>query len=134
MIQIQECKLKLRDDQWQELESHLIGKQSDPGARARDNRLFIEAILWMVSTNALWQRIPPQFGNWNATYMRFRRWTESNFWRFLAQSRIKDPELLRMLTEIADYADRYTKRKEMRLRRMTHKKLYMAAIAASKDI
>ncbi|NJM50672.1 MAG: transposase, partial [Sphingomonadales bacterium] len=27
---------------------HLPGKVSDPGRTARDNRLFVEAILWMA--------------------------------------------------------------------------------------
>ncbi|AMP02067.1 hypothetical protein CAter282_4302 [Collimonas arenae] len=134
MSQIQEYKLKLRDDQWLQLESHLIGKPSDPGVCARNNRLFIEAILWVVSNHALWQSIPPQLGKWNATYVRFRRWTESNFWRFLAQSRIQDPELLRMLEKIADYADLYTQRKEQRLRRSMHKKLYRGEIVPSEGV
>jgi transposase len=134
MNQMQEYELKLRDDQWLQLESHLIGGPSDPGGRAKSNRLFIEAILWMVSNNALWRSLPPQFGNWNAAYMRFRRWTESNFWRFLAQRSIQDPELLLMLGEIADYGDSYTERREQRLRRKNFKKLYLDESAATKEI
>ncbi|AIY41681.1 Mobile element protein [Collimonas arenae] len=129
MNQIQEYELKLGDEQWSQLEPILIGRPGGPGMCAKDNRLFIEAILWVVSNKALWHSVPPQFGKWNATYMRFRRWTESNFWRFLLQSRIQDPDLLRMLTEIADYADLYSQRREWRLYRRNHKKLYAREIA-----
>ena len=110
----------------------MIGKASDPGACGRNNRLFMEAVLWIVSNKGLWHRIPPQFGKWNATYMRFRRWTESNFWRFLVQDGVNDPELLRMLTDIADYADLYTKRREQRLIRRNYKKLYTGEAATFK--
>ncbi|WP_211441249.1 transposase [Collimonas humicola] len=126
MDELHKCELKLRDDQWLQLEPLMIGKASDPGMCGRNNRLFMEAILWMVENKGLWHRIPSQFGKWNATYMRFRRWTESNFWRFLTQSGIEDPGLRLMLGEIADYADLYTRRRELRRVRKNYKKLYMA--------
>ncbi|WP_211441657.1 transposase [Collimonas humicola] len=126
MDEMDKYEMKLRDDQWLQLEPLMIGKASDPGMCGRNNRLFMEAILWMVENKGLWHRIPAEFGNWNATYMRFRRWTESNFWRFLAQSGIEDPGLRLMLGEIADYADLYTRRRELRRVRKNYKKLYMA--------
>lgn len=113
----------------------MIGKVNDLGIFGRNNRLFIEAILWMASNKGLWHLIPPQFGKWNAIYMRFRRWTEANFWRFLlAQREIKDPDLLLLLAEIADYADLYTRRKEQRLIRRNYKKLYMSEVSESKGL
>ena len=132
MDETHQYEMKLRDDQWLQLEPFMIGKASDPGACGRNNRLFMEAVLWIVSNKGLWHRIPPQFGKWNATYMRFRRWTESNFWRFLVQDGVNDPELLRMLTDIADYADLYTKRREQRLIRRNYKKLYTGEAATFK--
>ncbi|MGB7196050.1 MAG: transposase [Collimonas pratensis] len=128
MDEIQKYEMKLRDDQWLQLEPFMIGKASDPGMCGRNNRLFMEAVLWIVSNKGLWHRIPSEFGNWNATYMRFRRWTESNFWRYLAQSKIDDPGLQLMLGEIADYADLYTQRRELRRIRKNYKKLYMGEI------
>ena len=35
----------LRDDQWDRIKGLLAGKRGDPGARAGDNRLFVEAVL-----------------------------------------------------------------------------------------
>ncbi|PFH08054.1 putative transposase of IS4/5 family DUF4096 [Collimonas sp. PA-H2] len=134
MDEIHIYEMKLRDDQWLQLEPLMIGKASDPGMHGRNNRLFMEAVLWIVANKGLWHRIPSEFGQWNATYMRFRRWTESNFWRFLAQSRIQDPDLLRMLTEIADYADLYTQRREQRRVRKSYRKRYMGGVGIAKDI
>jgi transposase len=45
---MQEIRKLLRDDQWKRLEPLLPGKAGDRGATGRDNRLFLEAVLWIV--------------------------------------------------------------------------------------
>lgn len=42
----------LRDDQWARIEPLLPGKVGDRGVTAKDNRLFIEAVLWIARTGA----------------------------------------------------------------------------------
>ena len=37
---------------WQRLKSYLPGRLSDAVATAKDNRLFLEAVLWRVRTGA----------------------------------------------------------------------------------
>jgi hypothetical protein len=37
----------LRNDQWERIAPELPGKAGDPGVTARDNRLFVEAVLWI---------------------------------------------------------------------------------------
>ncbi len=54
--------MKIDDSQWQELAPLLLGKHSDPGANARNNRLFIDAMLWVISQQASWSRLPSDFG------------------------------------------------------------------------
>jgi len=49
----------LRNDQWERVEHLLPGKASDPGVTARDNRLFLEAVLWIARTGAPWRDLPP---------------------------------------------------------------------------
>ncbi len=39
---------ELSDSVWARIEPHLPGKESDPGRSGRDNRLFVEAILWLA--------------------------------------------------------------------------------------
>lgn len=36
----------LRDDQWAKIEKLLPGREATPGVTAKDNRLFVEAILY----------------------------------------------------------------------------------------
>ena len=39
----------LRDDQWDRIAPLLPGKNTDPGRTAADNRLFVEAVLCILS-------------------------------------------------------------------------------------
>ena len=62
------------DATWAKVEGLLPGKASDRGVTARDNRLFLEAVLWRVRTGLPWRDLPGDFGNWNSVFQRFRRW------------------------------------------------------------
>jgi transposase len=48
-------RLPLRDDQWVRIEPLLHGKAGDRGRTGADNRLFVEAMLWMARTGAPWR-------------------------------------------------------------------------------
>src|SRR5215211_5935887 len=61
------------DAVWEKIAPLLPGKASDPGATAKDNRLFLEAVLWRVRTGVPWRDLPSGFGNWNSVFQRFRR-------------------------------------------------------------
>ena len=64
----------LSDSQWQRIAPLLPGKSDDPGRTARDNRDFLEAVLWIARTGAPWRDLPAEFGLWNSVFRRFRRW------------------------------------------------------------
>ncbi|SFA75050.1 Transposase [Collimonas sp. OK607] len=134
MDNVQKQEIKLQDEQWQMLEPLLTGKQSDPGANAKNNRLFIEAVLWIVVNKTVWRHLPQQFGSSSTAYMRFRRWTECDFWRQLAQSGIGDAKLVWALERIVEYSDLYTRRIEQRLLRKNQKTIYKSAIAAARAV
>ncbi len=70
----------LTDERWALISSHVPGKEGDPGCRGRDNRLFLEAVLWIARTGSPWRSLPPQFGKWYTTYTRFRRWSKNDVW------------------------------------------------------
>jgi transposase len=67
-------RFMLTDAQWAKLAPLLPGKRGDPGRPGKDNRLFVESVLWIARTGAPWRDIPATFGDWNAIYKRFRRW------------------------------------------------------------
>ena len=84
----------LRDDQWERIKDLLPGKATDCGVTAKDNRLFVEAVLWIGRTGAPWRDLPAELGNWHTTYTRFSRWSKSGVWDrvFEAISQDRDEE------------------------------------------
>ena len=64
----------LSDEQWERVAPLLSGKPGDPGRSGADNRRFLEAVLWIARTGSPWRDLHAEFGNWNSTFQRFRRW------------------------------------------------------------
>jgi transposase len=64
------------DTAWEKVAPLLPGKPTDPGATGKDNRLFLEAVLWRVRTGVPWRDLPGAFGKWNSVFQRFRRWVK----------------------------------------------------------
>jgi putative transposase len=85
-------RLVLRDDQWLRMEPHLAGKATDRGVTAKDNRRFVEAVLWIVRTSSPWRDLPPVFGNWNSVFRRFSRWSRDGVWWNLFKALADDPD------------------------------------------
>jgi transposase len=68
----------LTDAQWAKMEPLCLGKPSDPGRSGKDNRLFVEAVLWIARTGSPWRDLPPSFGHWNSVFTRFRDWVKAD--------------------------------------------------------
>jgi transposase len=71
------ARFVVSDAVWEKIEPLLPGKKSDPGVTAKDNRLFLEAVLWRVRAGLPWRDLPPGFGHWNSVFKRFRRWVRA---------------------------------------------------------
>lgn len=83
----------LRDDQWERIKELLPGKVGDCGVTAKDNRLFIEAVLWIARTGAPWRDLPVELGNWHTTFTRFSRWSKTGIWQRLIDAVRDDVDL-----------------------------------------
>jgi len=82
----------LRADQWNRVAPLLPGKETDPGRTADDNRLFVEAVLWIARTGAPWRDLPERYGKWNSVYQRFNRWAKVGVWEQVFET-LQDPDL-----------------------------------------
>lgn len=71
----------LNDAQWKRIEQMLPGKPGDVGRTGADNRLFVEAVLWIARTGSPWRDLPGEFGHWNSAYVRFARWSRAGVWQ-----------------------------------------------------
>ena len=70
----------LSDSQWTKIEPLLSGKIGDSGVTCANNRLFVEAVLWIARTGSPWRDLPAELGNWHTTYTRFSRWCKRGRW------------------------------------------------------
>src|SRR5579875_3025011 len=77
MIGMDQARFVIGDAVWAKVASLLPGKATDRGATGKDNRLFLEAVLWRVRTGAPWRDLPIEFGRWNSIFQRFRRWVRA---------------------------------------------------------
>jgi len=93
------ARLLLRDDQWRRIEPLLHGKASDRGVTAKDNRLFVEAILWIARTGAPWRDLPDAFGRWHTAYMRYNRWCKKGVWQQIFDTLADDPDLEQLMID-----------------------------------
>ena len=83
---------EITDQQWRAIKHLLPGQEGDPGATAKDNRLFINAVMWIAKTGAPWRDLPDRFGKWNSVFQRFNRWCKAGvFSEIMAQ--LQDPDL-----------------------------------------
>src|SRR3954462_15512892 len=73
---LEKARFVMGDAVWEKVAPLLPGKVSDPGATSRDNRLFLEAVLWRVRAGAPWRDLPGDFGRWNSVFQRVRRWVK----------------------------------------------------------
>ena len=82
----------ISDANWERIKDRLPGRPGQPGWTARDNRLFLDAVLWIAKTGAPWRDLPPRLGKWNSVWKRFDRWARKGTWRrvFVA---LQDPDL-----------------------------------------
>ncbi len=82
----------LSDAQWERVAPLLPGKPGDPGRSAENNRLFLEAVLWMARTGTPWRDLHERFGKWNSVFRRLRRWATKGVFESLFKSLSDDPD------------------------------------------
>jgi transposase len=80
------------DEVWTVLEPHVPGREGIWGGIAKDNRLFINAVFWILRTGAPWRDLPPDLGDWKNVHRRFCRWRDKSIWEGLLDAVIDEPD------------------------------------------
>src|SRR4030081_2403583 len=73
-------RLVLSDAAWERMAPLIIGRPDQKGSTGRDNRMFVEGVLWIVRTGSPWRDLPEAFGDWNSVFRRFSRWSIKGVW------------------------------------------------------
>ena len=85
-------RLILCDQQWERIAAHIIGNERTRGSSGRDNRMFVEGVLWIVRTGSPWRDLPEVFGCWNSAFRRFSRWSAKGVWHRIFAAMADDPD------------------------------------------
>jgi len=75
----------LRDDQWERIKDLLPGRPGAVGVTAKNNRLFVEAVLYRYRAGIPWRDLPERFGHFRKIHTRFRRWAKRGVWERVFQ-------------------------------------------------
>ena len=70
----------LRDDQWEKIKEIIPGREGTVGANAKDNRLFIDAVLYRYRAGIPWRDLPERFGDFRVVHKRHTRWSKTGVW------------------------------------------------------
>lgn len=71
----------LRADQWERIKDFLPGREGHVEWTAKDNRLFVEAVLYRYRAGIAWRDLPERFGDFRVIHTRHTRWSKSGVWQ-----------------------------------------------------
>ncbi len=85
-------RYELSASQWRRVEGFLPGRKGSVGVTAKDNRLFVNGVLWVLRSGAHWKHLPAEYGNWKSVHKRFTRWSKSGIWERIFDVLLADPD------------------------------------------
>ena len=81
-----------RDDQWERIKDSLPGRQGHVGRTARDNWLFVEAVLYRYRAGIVWRDLPERFGDFRVVHLRQSRWSRTGVWQRIFEALPQDAD------------------------------------------
>ena len=79
-------RTQLTDSQWQKLEGIIDLEGRRGGRPGKEDRLFVEGVLWWRRTGVPWRDLPADFGPWKTVFNRFDRWSKKGRWARLFEA------------------------------------------------
>lgn len=80
----------LNDAQWARIKDLLPGQAGQPGATAKDNRLFVDAVLYRYRAGIPWRDLPERFGDFRVVHTRHSRWSRTGVWQRVFEALAQD--------------------------------------------
>lgn len=85
-------RYELTDVQWERIKDLLPGRDGYVGVTAKDNRTFINGVLWITRSGAAWRDLPPRYGDWKNVHRRCSRWAKTGVWKQLFEVLCEDAQ------------------------------------------
>ena len=78
-------RVQLDERQWSKVAA-IMHAERGAGRPAKDDRNFVEAVLWWRRTGVPWRDLPGEFGPWKTVFNRFDRWSKTGRWTRLLKA------------------------------------------------
>ena len=93
------CRNELSQQEWEAIKEKLPRQPSNRG-RLNNDRLFLNAVLFIAKAGIPWRDLPwnAGFDNWNSIYVRFRRCAKAVVWQQLFE-RFTNKEMKALLID-----------------------------------
>ena len=85
--------IKLTHRQWKKILEFLRTRSDLYVGKPLTCKHFITGILWMTRSGAQWRLLPRKYGEWNAVYQRFDRWSERGIWTAMFEHFASEPDM-----------------------------------------
>lgn len=82
----------LRDDQWEKIAGILPGREGYVGVTSKDNRLFVEGVLYRYRAGIAWRDLPSRFGDFRVVHLRHTRWSKRGVWQKIFEVLSRDAD------------------------------------------
>jgi transposase len=82
----------ISDADWDRIKHLLPGQRGQHGGVAQDNRLFIDAVVYVARTGIPWEDLPTRFGKSNSVWRRFDRWARKGRWKVIMDA-LRDDDM-----------------------------------------
>ena len=85
--------IKLTHQQWKQILEFLRTRSDLYIGKPLTCKHFITGVLWMTRSGAQWRLLPKKYGEWNAVYKRFNRWSERGIWTAMFEHFAFEPDM-----------------------------------------
>lgn len=92
-------RYELTDEQWARISTLLPSERGRKARPAKDNRLMVNGIVWVLRTGAPWRDLPPHYGPWQSVYTRFSRWSRQRVWDRVLEELAKDADSIAYMVD-----------------------------------
>ena len=81
---------ELSTTQWHKIKDFLPGRPGSVGVTAKDNRKFVNGVLWALRSGAYWKDLPDEYGKWKSVHKRYTRWARSGIWKRIFKALLEE--------------------------------------------
>ena len=73
-------RIRMNDEQWKALKKQFPLPR---GSCEKKDRLFFDAVCWLIQTGLCWRDLPPEYGEWRGFWNRYKRLSRIKCYRVI---------------------------------------------------